>query len=124
MSAMEGYLQAANRASRGEDLAGFRSLFSDSCGLCMTQYTNFMNASAQGQIAEGTLYEEWKIDVQSHDDRLALITTRVNTGDVTLRAGDGSVVATFPREVGVNTAWTLNAQAGGGWTVVSAQDLP
>lgn len=124
VSAMERFFTAANAASRGEGIDEFGSLFAPSCALCATQQENFRTAYAAGQRADGDLYTSWTMEVQGNDGETALVTTVVDTGEITLLSPTGEVLEVFPAESELSTAWTLQRNPAGAWIVIAAQDLP
>jgi hypothetical protein len=121
-AALENYLKAANRASRGEELEEFRTLFAESCGICMSQYNNFTSAYSMGNSATGTLYTNWSIETVARDGDQVVVQTVLDTGDIELRDLNGDLIDTFNGESGIATAWTLKMQEDT-WLVVSARDL-
>lgn len=123
LSAIDGYFAAANAASRGERLEDFRSLFSESCGICITQYDNFSKAYSDGMVAEGDLYTDWDARVEAVTDGIALVLTTVNTGEITLRDERGNTIEEFAPETAITTAWTLQEVTKGSWLIVDARDL-
>lgn len=120
---MNTYFESANLASTGIGLDAFRHLFSESCGLCMAQYENFAAAAAQGQSADGAVYETWSLILEDRDEDSALVVSAVDTGQVMLRAADGTVLEMFPAESGITTAWSLQRDANATWLLVDARDL-
>ena len=123
IQALDGYFDAANRASAGQDIRGFRELFADSCGLCSTQHRNFSQAYAQGRTALGTLYESWTIDVVDATGSQVVLHSVADTGTITLVDADGVVIEAYPSESQVNTVWTLVKDSGDKWLVVDARDV-
>jgi hypothetical protein len=121
---METFFNAANAASAGVEIESFRALFSESCELCMVQYSNFSSAYAMGQAAEGTLYQTWDIEVQDSSSDQALVLTTVDTGSISLTDADGVLIDSFPAEESVTTVWTLGRQPDETWLIIDAADLP
>lgn len=123
LNSLDGYFQAANRASKGDAFEDFRARFVDSCRLCSTQYENFVSAYSQGHFAEGELYASWEATVQDLSGKTALVVTTVETGTIVLRNSAGQILEEFPGEAGLTTVWTLEQGEDGDWVVIDARDL-